>query len=247
MRRTAPALLLVALIAIGCAPKTERQLREPMLFQCRRAQGQMSIDGKLDEASWDRAQSIDVFRVPVTGEKPQALSRAKFLWDDQFLYIAVIMEDRDVYGVKRKHDDKTWEDDVAEVFIKPSDASPVYYEFHCNPIGTTLDLMFGRRRAGHFDRWWPWESGMRAKANVQGTVNNWRDKDQAWLAEMAIPLDAFQDATPRAQLGDRWRFAVSRYNYSVYIPSGLERTSTAPLTEMDFHRYEDFDWIEFAE
>jgi hypothetical protein len=88
---------------------------------------------------------------------------------------------------------------------------------------------------------------MKAKANVQGTVNDWRDKDRGWIVEMAIPLRAFQEGPLTVQLGDRWRFAVSRYNYSVDIPGGLERTSSAPLREMDFHRFEDYDWLEFAE
>jgi hypothetical protein len=88
---------------------------------------------------------------------------------------------------------------------------------------------------------------MQAKVLVQGTANEWQDKDKGWGVELAIPLGAFKDAAPKVQLGDRWRFAVCRYDYSVYHPSGVEETSTAPLSRVDFHRYEEYDWVEFAE
>ncbi len=248
MKQLSMSLLVLGLLFMGCGgPRPGRKPGKTRLFQCRRAMGKIVIDGKLDEPAWDRAQLVEDFRVPELGAKPLAPTMARLLWDDRFLYVAVTMEDRDIYAAVKKHDGMTWHDDVAEVFLKPSEHSNVYHEFHCTPLGTTLDLMIARRGAGHFDRWWPWESGFQAKASVQGTVNEWRDRDKGWIVEMAIPLAAFKDAAPKVQLGDRWRFAVCRYNYSVHMPGGLERTSSAPLTKMDFHRYEDFDEIEFAE
>ena len=248
MRRFAVLLLVAAVAAAGCGvPGARRKVRSPKRFECHRTLSPIVIDGKLDEPDWEQAQGMEDFREPGTGLPARQPTLARFLWDDRFLYVAITMEDRDITGVKTQHDDKVWEDDVAELFLKPSESSPAYYEFQVNPLGTTLDLLIARRGAGTFDRWTPWESGMKAKANIQGTVNDWRDKDRGWIVEMAIPLSAFQDASPTVQLGDRWRFAVCRYNYSVDLPGGLERTSSAPLREMDFHRFEDYDWLEFAE
>jgi len=240
--------LVLGLLASGCTLlRTKKSKSEPRLVPCYRAAGKITIDGKLDEPAWKRAYRLDDFRVPVTGAKPRFATLARLLWDDENLYLAVVMEDYDVYGVKEKHDSYTWEDDVCELFLKPSEVRHPYYEIHITPRGTTLDLLFGRRGAGTLDRWTPWESGVRAKAVVRGTLNDWQDKDQGWAVEAAIPLKAFARTTPMPQLGERWRFAVCRYDYSVYIDGGKELTSSARLTGASFHRYEDYDFLEFIE
>lgn len=36
------------------------------------------------------------------------------------------------------------------------------------------------------------------------------------------------------------------YDYSVYLPDGVELRSCAPLTEVNFHRYEDWIPLKFV-
>ena len=66
------------------------------------------------------------------------------------------------------------------------------------------------------------------------------------MVEAAIPLEAFVKDAPKPQLGDRWRFAVCRYDYSVYLER-VEQASTARLPRIDFHLHEHFDYLEFVE
>ncbi|MFC1805775.1 carbohydrate-binding family 9-like protein [Planctomycetota bacterium] len=238
--------LLLGIVLAGCVPKKPKTGETGRLFQCRRARGTITLDGKLDEPSWDQAQYLDGFVVPGSHAKPKSVSAARFLWDDENLYFAMVMEDLDVYGAHKEHDSATWEDDVAEVFLKPRDGAHYYYEIHVNPLNTTLDLLIPRRGSGTLGRFTPWESGMRSAVLIKGTLNNWRDRDKGWIVEAAIPLKAFAPDTPKPQLGDRWRFAVCRYDYSVYL-DGHEKSSTARLATANFHRHEDYDYVEFAE
>ncbi len=248
MKVRALVVLLVALAACSCAPRPAPKPPGPRRFACRRALGPIKLDGRITETAWDRAQPIGDFTVPGTGQRAKQATTVRFLWDDQFLYLAVTMTDDDVYAIKTTHDSATWEDDVCELFLKPSDVESPYYEIHVTPRGTTLDLLIGRRgAAGTFERWTSWESGIEAKVRVIGTLNDWRDKDQGWVVEAAIPLKALGAANPKPQLGDRWLFALCRYNYSVYLPEGRELSSSARLAEENFHRYEDFDYLEFSE
>jgi hypothetical protein len=241
------AAILCSLLS-GCLPRRAEQGKEqPRLVPCKRARGKITIDGKLDEPAWQRAYLIEQFRVPGTLAKAERPSSTRLVWDDENLYLAMVMEDHDVYAMKKEHDSFTWEDDVCELFVKPSDVDHPYYEIHINPLGTTLDLRFGRRGAGHIDRWRPWESGIKVAVKVSGTVNDWKDKDKGWLVEAAIPLQAFAGTTPKPQLGDRWRFAICRYNYSVYLDEGKELTTSAPLTQVNFHYFEAYDILEFSE
>lgn len=250
MKRLALGVVVAVLGVAGCAPRVteRREAAKPQLYRCRRVVGKIAIDGKLDEPAWERATPLDDFRIPPDAKKPRHPSSAQLLWDDEFLYFGMVMEDFDVYGLKTERDSATWEDDVAELFLKPSEVEPAYYEIHITPRGTVLDIMIARRNAaGSIDRWKGWDSGVKAAVAISGTLNNWRDRDKGWIVEAAIPWTAFAGTAPRPQLGDRWRFAVCRYDYSVHLEAGRELTSSARLTELNFHRYEDYDILELSE
>ena len=45
--------------------------------------------------------------------------------------------------------------------------------------------------------------------------------------------------------GEKWKFALCRYDYSVAHETP-ELSSSAPLTRPDFHRYEDYGELEFV-
>ncbi len=244
-------MLTVALLSAGVtgcvAKRTQPAQVQPRKFLCHRATGKITIDGKLNEPAWQAAEVIEDFRIPGTGARPKFLTSVRLLWDDEYLYVGADMEDFDVNATHKEHNSQLWDDDVIELFLKPREDRNFYYEFQVNPLATTLNLLIGRRGAGTFDRWRTWESGMKAAVTIQGTLNDWTDKDAGWCAEFAIPLKAFESTGPRPQLGDRWRFALCRYEYSVYIQDGPELSSSARLPEVNFHKYEAYDYLEFAE
>jgi hypothetical protein len=248
MRRRALALGILGLVACGCFPGGGAPAKgRARVIPCRRATSKIVIDGKLDEAAWENARPVDDFAIPPTGAKPRHPTSARLLWDDQFLYLGVVMEDFDVTAVKKDHDAWLWEDDVCELFLKPSTVDHHYYELQVTPLGTTLDLLIPRRGAGTFDRWKTWESGIKAAIAISGTLNDWHDQDKGWVVEAAIPLAAFAPDTHKPQLGDHWRFAVCRYDYSVYLDEGRELSSSARLSKLNFHWFEDYDILEFSE
>ncbi|HUT36808.1 MAG TPA: carbohydrate-binding family 9-like protein [Planctomycetota bacterium] len=249
MRYRVLGVAVVGLLAAGCFPGAPKATTgRARIVPCRRVVGKITIDGKLDESAWERAYALDDFRIPPDGKKPRHPSSAQLLWDNECLYLAMVMEDFDIFAIKKDRDSWTWEDDVAELFLKPSDVEPAYYEIHVTPLGTVLDLLIGRRgAAGSLDRWKDWDSGIKAAVAISGTLNSWKDRDKGWIVEAAIPWTAFAGTAPRPQLGDRWRFAVCRYDYSVYLEEGKELTSSAPLSVLDFHHYEDFDILDFSE
>jgi hypothetical protein len=249
MRRSALGVLLAAFALAGCFPGSP--VTKPVKARnipCHRAVGKIVLDGKLNEPAWERAYELYDFRIPPDGKKPRHPSSARLLWDDEFLYLGVVMEDFDIYGLKKERDSATWEDDVCELFLKPSDVEPAYYEIHVTPLGTILDILIARRgAAGNIDRWKDWDSQIKVGIAISGTVNNWKDRDKGWIVEAAIPWSSFAGTAPKPQLGDRWRFAICRYDYSVYLDEGKELSSSAPLKVLDFHHFEDFDNLEFSE
>lgn len=214
--------------------------------KCQRAEGSIKIDGKLDDAAWKKAQPLDRFSAHWLDQKPKTSTRAKLLWDDEYLYFSAEMTDQDLYADVVEHDGMAWLNDVFELFFKPSDERPGYYEFQVNAANTKLDMYLPSRGAGGYQRFARSQDfKMESAVTLRGTLNKWQDEDQGWQVEGRIPWQDFQASGGAPKAGDTWRFALCRYDYSVAFEAA-DLTSTAPLTRPDFHRYEDYGRLEFV-
>lgn len=94
------------------------------------------------------------------------------------------MDDSDVFAQVTQHDGQTWNDDVFELFFKPAQDKPGYYEFQVNAAGTTMDMFLPRHGAGGFDRFKSdGDFDFPAAVQVNGTLNRWSDTDKGWSVE----------------------------------------------------------------
>src|SRR5262249_28061521 len=88
-----------------------------------------SARGRLkgDDEAWKHAQVIDHFYLPWLGDKARPAktkTKAKLLWDREYLYFFADMEDTDLYADVTEYDGETWDNDVFELFFKPADDKP---------------------------------------------------------------------------------------------------------------------------
>ncbi len=220
-------------------------------FECRYATAPITIDGVADEDIWSTAQTIDRFSLPWLKERARPArtsTKAKLLWDRENLYFFAEMEDSDLYANITEHDGPTWNNDVFELFFKPADDKPGYYEFQVNAANTVMDMFLPRRGAGGYERFAKdGEFHIEAKVLLHGTLNEWSDKDQGWSVEGRIPWRDFLRTGGRPEPGERWKFALCRYDYSVDF-EGPELSTCAPLASSaspDFHRWEDYATLRF--
>lgn len=217
-------------------------------FECRFTQTPIKITGKGTDPAWKNAQTIDNFKLPWL-EKPRPArtkTKAKLLWDREFLYFFADMEDADLYADIKEHNGNLWYNDVFELFFKPADDKPGYYEFQVNAAGAVLDCFFPRRNAGGFDRFKnDTQFHVEAKVNLRGTLNKWTDKDDGWSIEGKIPWTDFIKTGGRPDVNEKWKFALCRYDYSVDF-EGPEISTCAPLTKPNFHRFEDYATLTFV-
>jgi Carbohydrate family 9 binding domain-like len=211
---------------------------------CRRVDAAPVIDGKLDDAAWNKAAVIDRFPAYWKGEPSTSSTKAKLIWDDDNLYFSASMTDSELrsFGVKRN--DKLWLGDVFELFFKPSEKAPEYYEFQVNPKSVILELAFSKRGENFDVLAAKPPMGMAAVAITNGTLDKPGDEDSGWTVEGKIPWTIFTPSGGRPKVGDVWRFALCRYDYG---PEGSKEvlTSSAPLTRPNFHRYEDYGRLTF--
>ncbi len=213
-------------------------------YTCNYVGEPINIDGSLSAPQWQRAEPIGLV-LPCTHLEPLSRTEGRLLWDDNYLYVGFKAHDKDIFSYYTQRDSATCQEDVLEIFLKPDADKDPYYNFEINALNTVYDALNLKRGAGgpNHHRWSRWDCpGLKSAVAIKGTLNDPSDVDEYWQLEAAIPfagLPTLDGRTPRA--GDRWRFHLARYDFSIYLPEGVELSSCAPLTKVDFHRCED--WI----
>jgi len=121
-------------------------------YVARRAAGPIAIDGRLDEPSWQKAERSPRFVDMVAGAPGFYDTRAAVLWDDQYLYVGMWLEEPYVEAHQTKTGSLIFLENDAEVFIDGGDA---YSEFEVNALGTTYQVFFiwrdAYKKGGPFD------------------------------------------------------------------------------------------------
>lgn len=182
--------------------------------------GTPAIDGRISDAAWTKAPWTDAF-VDIEGSlkpNPRFMTRAKMLWDDDYLYIAAEMEEPHVWGTLTEHDSVIFYDNDFEVFIDPDGDNHNYYEFEMNALNTGWDLRLPKPYRDGGPALDDWEiPGLKTAVAIDGTLNNPNDTDRGWSVEIAMPWGPL-GGKPAA--GAQWRVNFSRVEWQVDIIDG---------------------------
>ena len=218
-------------------------------YLCKFASVPPNIDGKGDDPVWDSAATISNFRMAwldAEGKQQRSPTRAKILWDRDSIYFWAQLEDSDLQSTVKERDGKTWDDDVFEVFLKPSLNHSGYYEFHVTPGNVQMDLFIPQRAPNAYSLYRSADLfDFKSAVQLNGTLENRSDVDRGWEVEFALAWKDFQPTGGRPEPGESWTFSLCRYDYS----SGTSEphlTSIAPLKRKSFHDFEHFVPIEFV-
>ena len=166
---------------------------------------------------------------------PKTATKAKLLWDREYLYFLAEMDDTDLYADVQEHDGMTWDNDVFELFFKPADDKPGYYEFQVNAAGTVIDMFLPRRSrrvsAFHWGRRFPHRGQGQAPRHAEQVERQGQRLDGRGPIPGAIPHTG-----GRPEVGESWKFALCRYDYSVDF-EGPELSTCAPTESLDASRF----------
>lgn len=210
----------------GVSPPSGPQV--PREVSCVRTSGPVRVDGRADEDAWRDAVWTEAF-VDIRGDtvaRPPLATRARLLWDDQYLYVHADMEEPHIWATLTEHDDIVWQENDFEVFLDPDGNGLDYFEVEVNALGVVLDLfmeepywMGGSAELG-------WDSpGLQVGVGLSGTLNDPSDRDAGWSVEMAIPwadLTRQSSEAPGAPPveGDVWRVNFSRVTWPLEVRDG---------------------------
>ena len=245
------------LLAAACAAFAQQA---PLRYTCLRAASPIRIDGKLEDAAWRNAPWTSVF-VDIEGDakpKPRFQTRAKMMWDDQYFYVAAMLEEPHVWATLTAHDSVIFRDNDFEVFLNPSGDGKNYFEFEMNALNTGWDLFLPKpyREGGKADNSWE-IPGLKTAVAIDGTINNPADRDRSWTVEIAFPWTSFASRAPvkRPEPGDEWRVNFSRVEWRTVIQDGRyvkvagqkeDNWVWSPQGEVNMHIPSEWGYVRFS-
>jgi len=234
---------------------------KPKGYVAYRTVGLISIDGKLEERSWQDVPWTEYF-ADIEGDvrpQPPLRTRAKMLWDDEYFYIGAELEEPNVWGTLTNRDSVIFQDNDFEVFIDPNGDNHEYYEFEMNALNTVWDLFLKKPYKDGGPALNEWDvAGLKTAVHVRGTLNDPRDADQGWSLEVAFPWKVLAEYAHRPappNHGDQWRVNFSRVEWRHEVVDGKYRKIPgtkennwvwSPQGIVDMHRPEKWAYVQFS-
>ena len=175
--------ILVACVLLLLAPYVHAVYEDDGLrksFAISRASTAPVIDGKLNDAVWRNATTVDDFHqtVPTDGASPTEVTIVRVTYDDEYLYIAADMRDSDPAEIRAKQmiqgkmffsDDRFW------VTIDSFNTKRNDYFFQVNANGVRREAL--RENNARFIEEWS------AIWHAESAVH-----ENGWATEIAIPV-----------------------------------------------------------
>ena len=151
-------------------------------IRAERVQGDITVDGRLDEGSWAAAEPVTRFTQtePSEGAPATEQTEVRVLIGDDAFYVGARLHDREPTRIKAalaRRDDEV-EADEFDVYLDTFHDHLSGVRFRVTPGGATLDGILGSSAQGSEEdlSWDPvWESGTHVDS-------------LGWIAEIRIPL-----------------------------------------------------------
>ena len=143
------------------------------VYPCPRAESAPALDGKLDDAVWQRASLVSGFTLLNTDKLVSPQTSFRLLWDDKYLYLGVQCDEPQmdkISPMRYAHDEPAvFGRHSIEFFVDPDHTHDLYYQLAFNVAGSLYD---GERFVAS------WNSGAEVKTHLG---------EKFWSAEVAVP------------------------------------------------------------
>lgn len=194
-------------------------------YSIRSALSDIKIDGILDEAGWEEAETTGSFWIqsPVDGVSAGLQTEVRMLYDDKFIYLAAVLEDDDTYVIQSLRRDEFGGSDSFVLMIDPVGQKTNAYAFAVNAEGAQTEALLFIN--GDDDSW----------------DNKWysatRIGEGQWIVEMAIPFTTLRYEADR----NNWKMNFARLDPAkneIHVWSPVPRQFS--FTDLGY--YGQLDW-----
>ncbi|NNC83193.1 MAG: carbohydrate binding family 9 domain-containing protein, partial [Flavobacteriales bacterium] len=147
--------------------------------------GPITIDGKVDEAVWQKGFELTDFKQiePSLGADATERVEVKVLYDEHFLYVGAKMffsDPSQVFATTLERDKTQSADDYFEFYIDSYNDMLNTLVFRTNPLGARQDLEISRNGEDFNDSW-----------NTFWNAASYIDED-GWSTELRIPFSSLR-------------------------------------------------------
>lgn len=187
-----------------------------------RATGEITLDGRLDEASWLSATPRTKFyeTYPANVAEPAVTTSVSFLYDERNVYVAIRALDPNPASIRApivRRDQVLEDQDYVEVFLDPLNTRRSALFFRVNPRGVVTDGQYDdKNRLRDYSP----DLNFDAAASIN---------EEGWTAEFRIPLSSLRY---RSGVENSWAYIVYR---------NLPRTQVATISSARIPRGENCD------
>jgi hypothetical protein len=199
------ALWLNLAAAVSAAPQGD-----PPLAQAFRITSAPAIDGRLDDAVWQRAAPISDFRQrdPQQGQPATERTVVHILYDESTLFVGAELLDGEPASIRAselRRDNELSSDDTFAVLLDTFHDHRNAFLFRVNARGTRFDAIVSNES---HDVTSDWDEQWTAAAQVT---------EGGWTVEIAIPFKILRFTTDRAQTwGVNFERVIKRKNEETY-------------------------------
>ena len=176
------------------------------------APGTIAIDGNPEDWKWVQTICfVDSMPEPAGNSVVTGVC-----WDEDFLYVCFVVDDRDLYSFSKKNDDRGMRDDSVVVLIDTCNdqagtwvGDDICYQVNLLELSDPGSDTEARPRVSDHrgllagSPIYEWDGQLRVRVSLQGTLNEAGDLDEGCVVEMAIPWrDMGREPRPeRTRLG----------------------------------------------
>jgi hypothetical protein len=176
--------LIINCLAFGNPGKnqTEEELNQKKPFRIPKATSKIKIDGKMDEAEWQKALKLELNYEVIPGENisPPVRTEVFLLFSDTHFYAGFKAYDPEPSKVRARISDRDNypTDGWVAIILDTFNDQRRTYNFYCNPFGVQGDLISSPEGGGgSWDAIW----------NSNGKLT-----DEGYVVEMAIPFSSLR-------------------------------------------------------
>ncbi len=187
---------------------------QPDLLVLPRINGEITIDGFVDEPAWDDIIPVPLVSYdPVSGLPPSEPTEIRIGYDDHYIYASIRAYDSDPSGIRANtlYRDRLSGDDVFHILLDTYNDNESAMAFTITPTGAKRDATVSNDGEGpralnaDFTTFW----------DVATQIT-----EEGWFAEVRIPFSSlgFQDDNGRVVMGLFFQRGISRKNERVTFP-----------------------------
>src|SRR5688500_9284582 len=184
LRSLIPTLFLaVPLLAQQPGAAPVREQARPVL-RAMPLQGDIRIDGRLDEQAWAGAEAYSDFRQldPNEGQPGSERTELRVLYDDRAIYLGLRMFDSDASGIRSRlarRDEPIFGADLVEIYMDTYLDRLTGFVFRITPAGAVRDAAWLAPGSGGFGQDNSWDAVWESEATIDSA---------GWTAELRIPF-----------------------------------------------------------